>query len=114
MTEKKEKVPAAPDPTAPGGAEFDVDNASGEEFAKHIEILDRRAKVAGLTPTPLQAIAATQEYATEVQPAEPDPNDIRAVNDDGEVRYFNPTTWDLLGEKHAGWKQSVDKPADLK
>ncbi len=88
----------------PGGTLFDVDNASPKDYARHAEILRRRAEVAGLQAVLPQPIVAAP-------PAEPDPNDIHAVKG-GEVRYFTAITWEQLGEQRGGWEQAVAKPTD--
>jgi hypothetical protein len=103
--QNEEKDPA----TLPGGAAFDVDNASEADYKKHKTILQRRAEVAELTP-----VTATLEATAQAAPVsvEPNPNDIRAMKD-GEVRYFTPTTWDLMGDNRFGWEPSVAKPANI-
>ena len=93
----------------PGGADFDVDNASTEDFDKHAEILRRRSLVGSLS-TATQAAPAATAVAV---PAEPNPNDIRAMKD-GEVRFFDPITWGVLGDEKGGWVETVEKPSDLK
>lgn len=105
--ENEEKDPA----TLPGGAAFDVDNASEADYKKHKTILQRRAEVAELTPTTLTAVSADAPYASAVS-AEPNPDDIRAMKD-GEVRYFTPTTWDMMGQNTFGWERTVEKPANV-
>ncbi len=97
----------------PGGEDFDVDNASPEDFEKHAEILRRRQLVGGLVPQAASAaVAAPVDPATAVAPG-PNPGDIRAVNKAGEERYFSPETWALMGENTFGWKEAVAKPKDI-
>lgn len=100
---KKEK----PDPTAPGGEEFDADNASAEDFAKHEEILRRRSVLAGFAPP--VAVTLVDSAAAVAQPTPT--GDIKAVKD-GETRYFNQLTWDAMETKgeHAGWEVEVATP----
>jgi len=107
--ENEEKDPA----TLPGGAAFDVDNASEADYKKHKTILQRRAEVAELTPATLTAVSSQTGPAVGV-PAEPNPGDIKAMNKAGEVRYFDPITWGVLGDEKGGWEETVEKPADLK
>lgn len=104
----------APDPaTLPGGASFDVDNASDADYKKHVKILERRKEMANLAPaTPLVAVAAETAPAVASVPQPLDP--IEAVhNVTGERRRFSETTWDLLGDDRQGWELAVAKPADL-
>lgn len=94
----------------PGGAEFDVDNASEEDYAKHISVLRRRKEVADAS-APVQQVALVDAPAAAV-PAEPNPNDIKAMKN-GEVRYFDAITWAQLDPDKDGWEETVAKPASL-
>lgn len=95
----------------PGGADFDVDNATPEDFEKHAEILRRRSLVGSLTTPSADAPAAGFQAPAVGVPAAPAPDDIRAVKD-GQERYFSTVTWDLLSGDRDGWEAAVEKPAD--
>ncbi len=109
MAEKQSKSELA---KLPGGVDFDVDNASEEDYAKHIGILRRRKEVADAS---VQDAATEPVTTVKATPLAPNPTDIRAVKD-GETRYFSDITWAAMETKgeHAGWEVAVDKPADLK
>lgn len=105
--------PKADPATLPGGAKFDAEGASSEDFDKHFEILSRRAKLAGLATAAPGAQTAVEAPAP-AAPAKPNPGDIRTMNKAGEERYFDPITWAVLGDEKGGWEETVEKPADLK
>jgi hypothetical protein len=96
----------------PGGEDFDVAGATTEDFDKHYEILERKAKLAALQP--VQQVAIVAAPVPDATPSH-DPSDIEAVHPTLGRRYFTEVTWNAMEEagKHAGWEIAVPKPADI-
>lgn len=116
---KAHKTSKAEQAKLPGGADFDVDNASAEDFDKHTEILRRRQVVGSLAP---QAASAAPVPVTIVDPLASAP----APAQDGITKYDrrngNPQTlpakaWALLLpedlENFEDAPVQPTKPADL-
>ncbi|MGI4864157.1 MAG: hypothetical protein ACRYFZ_09570 [Janthinobacterium lividum] len=101
----------APDPTTlPGGAAFDVDNASDADYKEHKKILTRRKEVADLAVTPSVALESTT-----TAPEQHDPTDIVAVHPELGTRRFSSLAWKTLetNGEHGGWEVEVAKPETL-
>lgn len=110
----------APAKALPGSPDFDVDNATDEEFAKHETILRRRAIVAGLTTTAPDAHTAVEGYTpTSTAPATPGPvvagpGELIAVHPERGERVFSEETWDGMKDTKGnrdGWEVKVPEPA---
>lgn len=110
---EKTKGAGTSDPAAPGGINFDVNNASAEDFARHEEILRRRAIVANLSPIDSGHLVSLTDAPAVAQPTPT--GDIKAVKD-GETRYFNQLTWDAMETKgeHDGWQVAIEEPAEIR
>lgn len=99
--------PKAPDAaTLPGGAAFDVDNATPEDFDKHAELLRRRALVAGYAPA-ATAVETTAAAAPEV---------TKLRRDNGNPISMPQKAWDLLpADDQAQFEDApvhVEKPTE--
>lgn len=109
-------TPAAGDAkAAPGSPDFDVDNATDEEYEQHAKILRRRAEVAGLTPTPLTAVTSETTPPAEPAPLVAGPGEVLATHPDRGERVFSDLAWETMrstkDDTRDGWEVVVEKPA---
>lgn len=98
----------------PGGADFDVDNASSEDFDKHTEILRRRKAVADLTAPVQQVALVDAPVAASTGYSLPEVTKVR--KDNGNPISMPEKAWSLLPaedlEQFEDAPTHVDKPKD--